>query len=71
MSKFDWYDKGHAQLALEVGIISPSDFAGFIIYKRFLDIMPTSKNKTEAINNLTEEFKTSYSSVFRAIQSFE
>lgn len=70
MTLFEWYDQGHARLAMEVGKISPSEFQEFIIFKRFLDVFPTVKNQTEAIRVLSDEFKTSESSIFRTVSLF-
>lgn len=71
MRLFDWFDKGHAALALEVGMISPSDFMRFIQYKRFLEVRPACKNQKEAIDILAVEFKTSESTIFKSIALFE
>lgn len=70
MTRFEWFEQGHAQLALEVGIISPSDFTGFIQYKRFCDLRPDCETQSEAITILSEEFKTSESSIYRAVSLF-
>lgn len=70
MTLYEWFENGHAQLALEVGIISPSDFVGFIQYKRFCDVRPTVKTQADALTILSEEFKTSESSIYRAVSLF-
>jgi len=70
MTKFDWYNKGYGQIALEVGEITPSQFAAFIQYKRFCDVRPTVPTQADALTILSEEFKTSESSIYRAVSLF-
>jgi len=70
MTLFEWYEEGHAQLALEVGVITDYDFAKFIQYKRFLDVRQTVKSQAEALVILAEEFNSSESAIWRAISLF-
>lgn len=71
MKLFEWFDKGHAQLALEVGMISAQEFNRFIHYKRYLDVRPDCKNQKEAICILALEFDTAESTIYKAIALFE
>ena len=70
MTRFEWFDKGYAQMALELGFVTPSAFMSFIHYKRYCDVRPEVKNQTEAIYVLTEEFNCSFSTIYRSIKAF-
>jgi len=70
MTRFEWFDKGYGQQAMELGIISPSMFMRFIQYKVFLELKDSGMKQTDAISQMADDFKTSESSIFRAVSFF-
>jgi len=70
MTRFEWFENGYAQSALNLGILSPNLFMYFIRYKRFLDVRPKANTQADAMAIVAEEFKCSESSVFRAVSFF-
>jgi len=70
MTRFEWFDKGHAQIALEVGELSPTKFHEFIQYKLFLSLTGQGIPKMQAIEQVAESTKTSVSNTYRAVSKF-
>lgn len=70
MTRFDWFEEGHGQKAMDLGIISPSIFYRFIQYKVFLELRDRGYSQKEAIEEVCERFKISYTTAFRAISFF-
>jgi len=70
MTRFEWFEQGHAQEAMNLGIISPSVFYRFIQYKVFLELSERGYTQKEAIEEMCDKFKISYTTAWRAISFF-
>lgn len=70
MTRFEWFEKGYGQQAMELGIISPSMFYRFIQYKVFLELKASGKTTTQAVFEVSEKFNVSEVTVFRALSFF-
>lgn len=70
MTRFDWFELGHGQEAMKLGIISPSVFYRYIQYKVYLDLRAQGMSQKEALEELEDRFKISYTTAFRAISFF-
>jgi hypothetical protein len=71
MTRLEWFEKGFAQEALQLGILSSAVFAQFVYYKAFQLHKDNFDSKRQAIFYISETTKASYSTVYRAIQFFE
>lgn len=70
MTRFEWFEEGHGQRAMDLGIISPSVFYRFIQYKVFLELRERGYSQKEALEEICDKFKISYTTAFRAISFF-
>lgn len=70
MNRFEWFEKGYGQQAMDLGIISPSMFYRFIQYKVFLELKEKGYSQREALDEISDKFKISYTTAFRAISFF-
>lgn len=70
MTRFDWFELGHGQEAMNLGIISPSVFYRYIQYKVFLELREAGMSQKQALEEIKDRFKISYTTAFRAISFF-
>lgn len=70
VTRFQWFEDGHAQQAMDVGMISPSEFQRFIAFKIYIDLKKEGKNMRDASEIIAEQMKTSPSWVLKAIYFF-
>lgn len=70
MTRFEWFDKGYGQMAMELGIISPSMFYRFIQYKVYQELRASGLSQGQAIFEVSEKFRVSESTIFRAVSFF-
>lgn len=70
MTRFEWFEKGYGQLALDLGIISSSMFMKFIHYKVYLDYRAENMMHISAIELVAEDFNCSVSNVWKSVSFF-
>lgn len=70
LTKFEFFDKGYAQMAVELGLISPSAFMKFIHYKVYQETLLEGHNKSTAIQITAERNNSSFSTVWRSVEYF-
>jgi hypothetical protein len=70
MTRFEWFELGYGQEAMNLGIISPSVFYRYIQYKVFLELRAKGLRKEQAYAELEERFKTSRATICRSISFF-
>lgn len=71
LTKLQFFEDGYGQLAVELGLISPSSFMRFIHYKVFKDFMEDGYPKSTAIQLTADRTKASFSTVWRSVQYFQ
>jgi len=70
MTKYDFFDQGFARLGMEFGLINPSRFNDFIMYKVFLELKEQGLSQAESIRQMEDRFNCSQSTCWRAIRAF-
>ncbi len=70
MTRFEWFENGHGQLALDLGFISPSMFERYIQFKIYLDYRKVGNGHIQAIQLVSEDTKASFSTVWKAVSFF-
>lgn len=70
MTRFEWFEHGYGQQALNLGIISTSMFARYIQFKVYSSYRDAGSAHIEAIEKTAEEVKCSVSTVWKAVYFF-
>jgi len=70
LTRLEWFDKGLANDALSLGIISTTIYAKWIQYKVYLEELPIQKSKHQAILQAAERTKCNEKTIRRAIEFF-
>lgn len=70
MTRVEWFEKGFAHDALQLGIISTSVFQKFIKYKIYVELRSYGFGKMEAIREVSVRTKSSESACYKAISFF-
>jgi len=71
LTKYEFFEQGYAQLAMHLGLMSPSVFMKFVYYKEFQQQVKNGFNRTTAVQATAEETKSSVATVWRAVYYFE
>lgn len=70
ISKYEFFERGFAQLAMDVGYLDPAHFMRFIRYKLFLDYKAQGHNKSTAVQFVADQTRCSFSTAWRAVDEF-
>ena len=70
LTRFEWFEQGYGQQALQLGIISPSQFQKYIAFKYYLDYRHDGFGKMEAVAMVAAELKISEIWAFKAVSFF-
>jgi len=70
LTKFQFFEDGYAQLAVELGLMSPSNFQKYIHFKVYIDLRKEGFKKRDAIEITADKTHSSYSTVWRSIAFF-
>jgi hypothetical protein len=70
LTKFEFFEQGYAQLAMELGLITPSEFMRFIHFKEYLQLREDGYKKKDAIFIIAEKCRCSESTVWRSVAFF-
>lgn len=70
MTRFEWFESGHAQCPLNLGILGADMFMKYIRYKVYLDFLSSGIDKQTAIEFTAERNKCNRSTVYRDIEFF-
>ncbi len=70
MTKYEFFDRGYARIGMEHGLINPSRFQDFIMYKVFLELSDQGLSQAESIREMEDRFNCSQSTCWRAIKAF-
>jgi hypothetical protein len=65
ITRFEWFEKGNAHDAVEVGILNEKMFSKYIRYKVFLDIKSQGHSENEAMFLTAERMGCSSITVYR------
>jgi hypothetical protein len=72
LSKYEFFELGFAQLALNLGLLSTSVFMRFVYYKEVkFQMEKNGHNKSTAVQIAADITKASLSTVWRSVRYFE
>lgn len=69
-ARLEFFERGFAQQGLEVGAISTSVFIKYIRFKDYQLLISSGYSDREAMKLTAQRTKSSFSSVWRAVQYF-
>lgn len=70
LTKFQFFEDGYAQLAVELGLMSPSHFQKYIHFKLYMGFREEGHKKLNAIQLTAEKTLASKTSVWRSVAFF-
>jgi hypothetical protein len=71
MTRLEFFEKGYAEIAMELGLLSPSDYMKYIHYKEVKSLIHQGFSKTQAVNEIAMRSECSETSVWRSVTFFE
>lgn len=70
MTRYQWFEEGHGQRALNLGILSTSMFSKYIQYKVYLEHRAAGRGHIEAIEMAAEAMKCGPTTIWKAVYFF-
>lgn len=70
MTRFEWFEKGYGQQALNLGIISTAMFSKFVQYKMYIEHRTEGMGHIEAIEQTALDAKASVTTIWKAVYFF-
>ena len=71
MTRFEFFEDGHARVGMELGVVSVHDFTKFIRYKVYLDFISGGAKKTDAVEFTAERCRCCVATVYNSINYFK
>lgn len=70
LTRLQFYEYGYAEIAMELGIITPSEYFRYVHYQMYLSLRGKGFKKKDAILVVADKTKCSESTVWRSVHFF-
>lgn len=67
----EWIEHNKTQEGVKLGMVSPTVFLDYVRYTTFLEYLPKSKSKRQAMEKAADHLTTTRTTVLKAVMFFE
>ena len=67
----DWIEQNKTQEGVKLGMVSPTVLMDYVRYNTFLEFLPKSKSKRQAMEKAADYLTTTRTTVLKAVVFFE